>query len=81
MNERSKAAKQEQWIVQLLRQKDSIAARCHIQTLYNSNQKQWNQGIHDGDNKDVTLNAVLNMSTGQMLNDPDMITRYMHEAF
>ena len=41
--------------------------------MYNSNQKQWNK-ILKGDTNDVTLNAVLNKNTGQMLNDPDKIT-------
>ena len=67
--------------VQLLRQKDSIAARRHIQTMYNSNQKQWNKRILKGDTNNVTLNTVLNKNTGQMLNDPDSITEYEHEAF
>ena len=80
VSECSKAAKQKEQIVQLLRQKDSIAARRHIQTMYNSNQKQWNNRVLKGDTNDVTLNAVLNKSTGQMLNDPD-ITEYVHEAF
>ena len=81
VSERSKAAKQKERIVQLLRQKDSIAARRHIQTMYNSNQKQWNKRIFKGETNKVTLNAVLNKSTGQTLNDPDSITECMHEAF
>ena len=81
MDERSKAAKQKERIVRVLRQKDSIAARRHIQTMYNSNQKQWNKRILKGDTNNVTLNAVLNKNTGQMLNDPDKITEYVHEAF
>ena len=38
VSERGKAAKQKERIVQLLRQKDSLAARRHIQTMYNNNQ-------------------------------------------
>ena len=49
--------------------------------MYNSNQKQWNKRILKGDTNNVTLNAVLNKNTGQMLNDPDSITEYVHEAF
>ena len=29
----------------------------------------------------MTLNAVLNKNTSQLLNDPDKITDYVHEAF
>ena len=81
VNERSKAAKQKERIVQVLRQKDGIAARRHIQTMYNSNQKQWNKIILKGDSNNVTLNAVLNKNSSQMLNDPNKITEYVHEAF
>ena len=51
MNEHSNAAKQKERIVQRLRQKDSIAARRHIQTKQSSNQKQWDKGILKGDTK------------------------------
>ena len=81
MNEHSKAAKRKEWIVRPLRQTDSIAARRHIQTIYNSNQQQWNKRSLKGNSNNVTLNAVLNKNTGQMLNDPNKITEYVHEAF
>ena len=45
VNERGKAAKQKERIVQLLRQKDSIAPKRHIQPMCNSNQKRWNKKI------------------------------------
>ena len=81
VNECGKAAKQKERIVQLLKQKDGIAARRHIQAMYNSNQKLWNKKILKGDTNNVTLNAVLYKITGQMLYSPDMITDYVHEAF
>ena len=78
VRERSRAAKQKQ----LLRQKDNVAAKRHIQTMYNNNQKQWNKNMLKRDTNNVTLNAVLHKNTGQMLNDPDKITAYyVHEGF
>ena len=47
--------------------------------MYDSNQKQRNKRIVRGDN--ATLSAVLNKSTGQMLNDPEKIAEYVQEAF
>ena len=49
--------------------------------MYTSNKKQWNKRILKGDTNNVTLDAVLNKNTGQMLNDPDKITEYVHKAF
>ena len=49
--------------------------------MYNSNQKQWNKKILKGDINNATLNAVLNKSTGQMLNNPEEITEYVHKTF
>ena len=54
--------------------------RRHIQTMDNSNQ-QWNNRILKGDTDIVMLNAVLTKNTAQILNDPDKITEYMHDAF
>ena len=49
--------------------------------MYDSNQKQLNKRILKGNSNNAMLNAVLNKNMGQMLNDPNKITEYVHEAF
>ena len=63
VDERGKAAKQKERIVQLrivqlLRHKDGIAARRHIQAVYNSNQKLCYKKTLKGNTNNVTLNHI-----------------------
>ena len=74
----NKGSKTIRTVVRLLKQKNNIAAKRHIQTRYNTNQKQWDKKSLK--RRHSQRNAVLNNSTGQMLNDPEKITEYVHAA-
>ncbi len=64
-----------------LKWQSGVAARQHIQKQYSTKQKQTNNQFFGEATDRTQLTCVLNLETGEMLNDPDAVLENMQSSF